>query len=57
MTLWSLVNPGYGPIALNEGVGVVVRVDLQGKTGTSTYVTLLGQVSTGVYVTLQGRIS
>lgn len=21
VTLWSLVNPGYGPIALNEGVG------------------------------------
>lgn len=21
MTLWNLVNPGYGPIALNEGVG------------------------------------
>lgn len=27
---WNLVNPGYGPIALNEGVGVVRTLDLAG---------------------------
>lgn len=32
---WNLVNPGYGPIALNEGVGGVPKLDFWGDSLTA----------------------